>query len=73
MALAFSTANRLSIDSEIDNVERLAEAQLDPFLLAAVEAAEEAVLNGLWNAEPLTGYDGLRLPVLRDQLLPNGG
>ncbi|MBY8918011.1 P1 family peptidase [Nitratireductor sp. L1-7-SE] len=73
VALAFSTTNRLSIDSEIETVERLAEAQLDPFFLAAVEAAEEAVLNGLWNAEPLTGYDGLRLPVLRDQLLPNRG
>ncbi|MAS13372.1 MAG: aminopeptidase [Nitratireductor sp.] len=68
IAIAFSTANRLSIDSEIDTVDRLGEARLEPFLCAAVEAAEEAVLNGLWHADALTGYDGLRLPVLRDQL-----
>ncbi|MFC5583920.1 P1 family peptidase [Nitratireductor kimnyeongensis] len=70
IALAFSTANRLTIDSEVDAIERLGEARLDPFLLAALEAAEEAVLNGLYNAQPLTGYDGLQLPVLRNQLLP---
>lgn len=70
IALAFSTANLLSIDSEVVTIERLGEARLDPFLCAAVEAAEEAVLNGLWHAESLTGYDGLRLPALRDQLLP---
>ncbi|WP_367715288.1 P1 family peptidase [Nitratireductor sp. GISD-1A_MAKvit] len=71
VALAFSTANRLSIDGEMETIERLAEAKLDRFLLAAVEAAEEAVLNGLWHARPVTGYDGLRLPVLSDQLLPH--
>lgn len=69
VAIAFSTANRLDIDSEADAIERLAEARIDPFLHAAVEAAEEAVLNGLWHASPVSGYDGLRLPVLRDQLL----
>ncbi len=35
-------------------------------LLATVEAVEEAVLNGLWCASPVTGYDGTQLPTLRE-------
>ncbi|MCR4267912.1 P1 family peptidase [Nitratireductor sp. ZSWI3] len=68
VAIAFSTANRLSLDGTVEMVERLAEARINPFLQAAVEAAEEAVLNGLWHARPVTGHDGLVLPALGDQL-----
>ena len=43
----------------------------DPELLneafrAVAEAVEEAVLSGLAHAEPVTGREGRRLPVLRD-------
>lgn len=68
LALAFSTAGRLSPGAEAEKVERLGETCLDPFFEAAVEAAEEAVLSGLWHARPVTGYDGLVLPALADQL-----
>ena len=70
IALAFSTANRISAASPTpQQIERLAEPQLDAFFLAAVEAIEEAILNGLWHATPQTGYDGQTVPVLRDLLL----
>ncbi|WP_048649182.1 P1 family peptidase [Nitratireductor soli] len=71
VAIAFSTANRLSLEGDVEPAARLVEARMNPFLQAAVEAAEEAVLNGLWHARPVAGYDGLRLPVLGGQLSPD--
>ncbi len=70
IALAFSTANRISAASQsAEQIERLAEPQMDAFFLAGVEAIEEAILNGLWHATPQTGHDGRTAPVLRDLLL----
>jgi D-aminopeptidase len=47
--------------------------ETDPELLnqafrAVAEAVEDAVLSGLAHAEPVTGRQGRRLPVLRDLL-----
>lgn len=64
VALAFSSANLLSEQSA--PIERLREDWLDFFFLAAVEAIEESVLNALWQAQPVTGYDGKTAPILRD-------
>jgi D-aminopeptidase len=64
--MAFSTANdpgqlpeppRLRIDA-------LSNDDLDPFYLAAVEAVEEAVLNAMVAAEPMTGKHGHHVSAL---------
>ncbi|MGR6432635.1 DmpA family aminopeptidase [Rhizobium sp. PAMB 3174] len=74
IALAFSTANCRNMSSKQDVVSatRLPEQHMNIFFHAAVEAAEEAVLNALWNAETIEGYSGRKLPTLRDQLEAGG-
>jgi D-aminopeptidase len=68
VAVAFSTANRLTRAGSPDSVRRLPDAELDPVFLAAVETVEEAVLNALWHAEAAPGYDGTVLPTLKGVL-----
>ena len=72
IALAFSTAEMNDAEAAADTLSarRLPERHMDAFFRAAVEAAEESVLNSLWHAEPVEGYSGRRLPILRDLLRP---
>jgi D-aminopeptidase len=53
---AFSTTARIPRDQPAPPA--LADAELDPIFLAAVDATEEAVLNSLWQAETVEGRDG---------------
>ena len=51
--LAFSTDRRAAFDGD-----------LNPLFQAAVEATEEAVIDALWSAAPVTGRDGRTVPAL---------
>ena len=44
--------------------EVLATESLDPLFAASVEAVEEAIVNALVAAEPMTGHGGLHVPAL---------
>jgi D-aminopeptidase len=67
IALAFSTQNHRSLDSEAFVTQlRVADRYMDKIFLAGVEATEHAILNALWHGEPHKGYDGSVLPRWRD-------
>jgi D-aminopeptidase len=65
--IAFSTAPGLRIPYRTDNktqqLEILWNHQISPLFLAAVEAAEEAILNSLFKAQPMEG-NGRRIDAL---------
>src|SRR6056297_3150081 len=66
--IAFSTHNdvRRAIDSDEDTIDRteLTNSAMSPLFLATVEATEEAILNSLFMAEPMTGHDGSDMDAL---------
>ena len=64
--LAFSTANRAALASESSPVsyDAVLDDALNPIYNAAVEATEEAILNAMLAAEPMTGADGFRIHAL---------
>lgn len=70
-AIAFSTAHRFDRRRSrgveppvIDSVETLADRHLTPLFQAVIEATEEAVVNAMCVAGPMTGRDGRRMPAL---------
>ena len=70
-AIAFSTANRFESSRTrgaespvVDQVQTLADRHLTPLFQAVIETAEEAVLNAMCVAEPMTGRDGRKMPAL---------
>ena len=60
-ALAFSTAETVrrtpARRGELATIADLPNDQMSPLFLAAIEAAEEAILNSLFMAETTTGFD----------------
>jgi D-aminopeptidase len=56
--LAFSTANHLTLDQPAWTVETLAPFCMSQLFRAAAEAVEEAILNSLFAAETMTGFQG---------------
>ena len=66
--LGFSTANVLPRDAEGDilTVSCIREERIDLLFRAAGEAAEEAILNSMLCADPLTAPDGRRIRSLRE-------
>lgn len=58
IAIGFTTRNRVTGTGDVQQMERMNEDKLNPAFRAAAEAAEEAVVNALWYAKPLTGYRG---------------
>lgn len=60
--LAFSTANPGAVHG--GPVETLANAALNPFFEAVVEAVEEAIVNALFAAETMTGFGGATIEAL---------
>jgi len=66
--IAFSTHDdvRRAIDSDEDTIDRteLTNSAMSPLFLATVEATEEAILNSLFMAEPMTGHDGNEMDAL---------
>jgi len=61
-AIAFSTAKELRIPHSSEagtlKIEVLRNSKVSPLFLAAVEAAEEAILNSLFKAETVKGREG---------------
>jgi D-aminopeptidase len=65
-AIAFSTAIRIphSSSSSTQKMEILRNDQMSPLFLAAVEAAEEAILNSMFKARDMKGHDGHKVVAL---------
>ncbi len=79
IALAFSTAYRIPAltHTPMPGIPCLHETLLDPLFEAAAEATEQAIINALWAAVPVTGRDGHArraiselLPQWRERLPP---
>lgn len=70
IALAFSTAQRLSHFEERDFVplQILREDSIDSLFKAAAESTQEAVLNAMVAADPMRGFKGHRRKSLRQWL-----
>ncbi len=70
IALAFTTANRVTQAPRRDVLETrvLAEARLDLAFRAVADCAQEAVLDALAAAAPMTGRDGHHRRALREFL-----
>lgn len=67
-AIAFSTAKKLRVPHEATaatlQYETLHNNRLSPLFLAAAEASEEAILNSLFKATPMEGYNTNRVEAL---------
>ena len=68
IAVAFSTSSRVPYEAPRDVLEekRVHDGNLNPVLLAAVEATEEAIVDSLFTATTVVGRDGntsAELPV----------
>ena len=64
--LAFSTANIIPHYPKEPTYQltHLADTYLNPLITATVEATEEAILNALTMATPVTGRDGHRIEAI---------
>lgn len=73
IALAFSTAYTWPQDPlrPMPAVTLLHDAKLDPLFQAAADATEQAIVQALWQAETVTGRDGLCRRALRDVFQPH--
>ena len=64
-AIAFSTAHTISRNRATqDSIVALRDNQLNDLFQATIEATEEAILNALFVAEPMTGRDDRTMPAL---------
>lgn len=70
IALAFSTAYTVPhlIERPMPSIAMLHDGVLDPLFQAAADACEQAILNALWHARPVTGRDGHGRECLADLL-----
>ncbi|NJY63930.1 P1 family peptidase [Salinimicrobium sp. CDJ15-81-2] len=73
--IAFSTAQSVPIPYRIDSFtltqEFVPNDRVTPLFMAAIEATEEAIINSLFMAETMTGFEGRtieKLPV--EEILP---
>jgi D-aminopeptidase len=67
--IAFSTAPELripyfSLNSDLVGTKELRNDKMTPLFEAVSEATEEAVLNSLFKAKTITGYNGLKIEAL---------
>lgn len=63
--LAFSTANPDAAKAEgVAKLDMLANDEINPIFEATVQATEEAIINALVAAEPMTGQGNHRVPAL---------
>ena len=70
-AIAFSTAYRLSRSrADRDTITTLRDGRLNAIFQATIEATEEAIVNAMCVAEPMTGRDNRTMPALpHDKLI----
>jgi D-aminopeptidase len=66
IAIAFSTSSRVPYETPKDVLEekRVHDGRINPLLLAAVEATEEAIVDSLFTATTVVGRDGNMSPEL---------
>ena len=71
--VAFSTANPVLAEDEsaLRTITAFHEGQLDPVFRATAECTEEAVLNCLFTAHTVTGWDGKTVYALTDLWKPS--
>lgn len=70
-AIAFSTAYRLPrTRADRDTITTLRDSRLNAIFQATIEATEEAIVNAMCVAEPMTGRDNRTMPALpHDKLI----
>lgn len=70
IALAFSTAYTVPhlVERPMPAIAMLHDGALDPLFQAAADACEQAILNALWQARPVTGREGHCRESLTDLL-----
>ena len=68
--IAFSTATGLRIrpGQKMNQVSELADEEINGLFLAVIEATEEAILNSLFMAESMTGFNGVQVISLRQAI-----
>lgn len=75
-AIAFSTAEAVRRNAErrraASAVTELPNDLISPLFEAAIEATEEAILNSLFMAEPMSGFDAVKGRESRIEALPLG-
>jgi D-aminopeptidase len=71
IALSTAKANTVaySPDSLVGTSYSIHNDYMSPFFLAAIEATEEAVWNALIAAESMTGYKGVRVEALPQDIV----
>lgn len=72
IVVGFSTANKIPRETKgmTYRMKILLDQRMNPLYKAAVEATEEAILDSLCMAEPMTGHSGHRAPALPLEQLP---
>jgi D-aminopeptidase len=69
LALAFSTAYSVPHDADTITLPPLvADARLDPLFRACADSVEQAIIDALWSATPVTGRDGHQRLSLHDSV-----
>ncbi len=68
--VGFSTANRIPDDGGCINLRCIHESHMDKAFRAVAEATEEAVLQSMLNADPVTGYSGKHRHSLKEYWTP---
>lgn len=66
IVIGFSTSNTLDEALPVQHIQILNEKYMDDAFRAAAEAVEEAILNSMFSAGPVTGYDGKVTGSIRD-------
>lgn len=56
--IGFSTANRIPYEADFMDIKSIHESHINEVFRAAAEATEEAVLQSMLHAKPVTGYSG---------------
>jgi L-aminopeptidase/D-esterase-like protein len=63
--IAFSTANATAAKrSDVETLKMLTNSRMDPLFTAAVQAAEEAIVNALVAARTMVGINGYRVEAI---------
>jgi len=64
--VGFSTANAITVEGDLRQIEAVNESRLDRFFRAAAECAEEAVLDSMACASAVIGWRGNRVESLAE-------
>lgn len=72
IVVGFSTANKVPRETKgmTYNMKILLDQRMNPLYKAAIEATEEAILDSLCMAEPMTGHSGHHAPAFPIERLP---